>query len=346
VGFPERLPGGMIGSAATRATRDQSDIVMSANVFCCHYSGSRTEPRYEMWREEFARRWLPGDFEPVTGSCFAVEASGTKHSFLDLCNMQATPLRIERRDDIVPDAAGYRFLVVASGSRLQACQRGRSIDLSFGQMVRMSADEPAQVTHLTEGDRWSIRISQKLLGEFCRSVDDKIACRIDAGGELTNLVLQQIKTAHRFGPKLDASANYTIAQHLLDLVGLCLGADRDAAHIAGHRGLAAARLEAIKSEILRGLGRSDMGLAQIALNHGLSTRYVQHLFELSGTSFTSFVLERRLLLAHRLLREPKSRWRKVSDVASAAGFSDISYFNRAFRARFGARPTDVRKGVD
>ena len=89
-----------------------------------------------------------------------------------------------------------------------------------------------------------------------------------------------------------------------------------------------------------------MGLAQVARNHGLSIRYVQHLFELCGTSFTSFVLEHRLLLAHRLLREPKSRWRKVSDIASAAGFSDISYFNRAFRARFDARPTDVRKGVD
>jgi AraC-like DNA-binding protein len=87
-------------------------------------------------------------------------------------------------------------------------------------------------------------------------------------------------------------------------------------------------------------------LAQIAANHRLSTRYVQHLFELSGTSFTRFVLEQRLLLAHRLLREPKSRWRKISEVCAAAGFSDISYFNRAFRARFGARPTDVRASFE
>ena len=49
--------------------RNQSDLVMSANVFCCHYSGSRTEPRYEMWREEFARRWLPGDFGHIPRCC-------------------------------------------------------------------------------------------------------------------------------------------------------------------------------------------------------------------------------------------------------------------------------------
>jgi AraC-like DNA-binding protein len=63
---------------------------------------------------------------------------------------------------------------------------------------------------------------------------------------------------------------------------------------------------------------------------------------MSGQSFTSFVLEQRLLAAYRLLREPKSRWRKVSDIAAATGFSDISYFNRVFRNRFSATPTEVR----
>ena len=125
-GFPGEVVGRYDGVCRDQSDRNQSDLVMSANVFCCHYSGSRTEPRYEMWREEFARRWLPVDLEPVTGSCFAVEISGTKHSFLDLCNMQATPIHMRRRNDIVPDAAGHRFLLVASGSRLQARQRGDS----------------------------------------------------------------------------------------------------------------------------------------------------------------------------------------------------------------------------
>jgi AraC-like DNA-binding protein len=187
----------------------------------------------------------------------------------------------------------------------------------------MSGDEAARLTQLTEGNRWSIRIPHRLVADMCRSVEDKITRPI-AKSELGNLLLHQIETAHRFGPKLDAVA----------------------AHIARHRGLAAARLDAIKAEILLNLGSSDLALTTIAANHGLSTRYIQHLFELSGESFTGFVLEQRLLSAHRLLREPKSRWRKVSDVAAGAGFSDISYFNRAFRARFGATPSEVRASLD
>jgi AraC-like DNA-binding protein len=127
---------------------------------------------------------------------------------------------------------------------------------------------------------------------------------------------------------------------------LCLGADGDSAHLAARRGLAAARFDAIKAEILKNLGRPEIGLARIAANHRLKKRYVQRLFEQTGTSFTSFVLEQRLLLAHRLLSDPQLRWRKISDIAVGAGFSDISYFNRAFRSRFGATPREVRADLD
>lgn len=315
---------------------------MSTTMFHCRYAGKTSGLPYETWREECGRRWIAVDFQPVGQDYVAYEMRGTQHSFLALCTMRGTPVRMERRDN---QTRGYAYLILASNSRLHAYQRGRSIDLSRGQMTLMSADEPARLIQLAEGNRWSIRIPLKLLSDFCRHLDDKIARPI-ASSELTKLLLHQIETAHRFGPKLDACANYATAQYVFDVVGLCLGANSDAAYIAEHRGLAAARLDAVKAELLSNLGRSELGLAQIAARHGISTRYVQHLFELSGTSFTSFVLEQRLLLAHRLLREPKSHRCKISDIAAAVGFSDISYFNRAFRARFGATPKDIRAGFD
>jgi AraC-like DNA-binding protein len=35
---------------------------------------------------------------------------------------------------------------------------------------------------------------------------------------------------------------------------------------------------------------------------------------------------------------------KISDIALAAGFNDVSYFNRRFRVPFGASPTQYRGG--
>jgi AraC-like DNA-binding protein len=50
----------------------------------------------------------------------------------------------------------------------------------------------------------------------------------------------------------------------------------------------------------------------------------------------------RLQRAFALLIEPPGSARRISDIALEAGFSDISHFNRLFRARFGVSPRGVR----
>jgi AraC-like DNA-binding protein len=53
------------------------------------------------------------------------------------------------------------------------------------------------------------------------------------------------------------------------------------------------------------------------------------------------VLEQRLARAHRLLSDPRFADRTVGALAREAGFGDLSYFNRTFRRRFGASPSDM-----
>jgi AraC-like DNA-binding protein len=318
---------------------------MSTAVFHSQYAGRTSGPRYEAWREEFARKWISVDFNPIDDDYIASEINATQLSFVTLATMRGTPLHFDRRNDAGRDASSKFFLVLASGCRMRTFQRGRSIDLAPGEMTLMSGDEPARVTQATKGVRWSLRIPRQHLADMCRNVDDRITRRL-ANSELGNLLLHQVETANRFGPRLDAAANHRTAQYILDLVALCLGIGGDGADIARQRGLTAVRLQVIKTEILASLGNPKLGLTRIAANHRVSTRYVQHLFGLSGESFTGFVLEQRLLSAHRLLRDPANRNGKISCVAAAAGFSDISYFNRAFRARFGATPGDIRANSD
>jgi AraC-like DNA-binding protein len=123
-----------------------------------------------------------------------------------------------------------------------------------------------------------------------------------------------------------------------------LGADREEKELATARGYAAARLELMKRDVLDNLDRSDLTICSIAQAHGLSPRQAQRVFAQTGTTFTKFVLEQRLLLARRVLGERPHRPSKVSTIAYATGFSDLSYFNRAFRKRFGVTPTDMRVG--
>jgi AraC-like DNA-binding protein len=132
------------------------------------------------------------------------------------------------------------------------------------------------------------------------------------------------------------------ASHIYDLAALAMGATRDVAEIAKNRGLAAARLRQIKSDIAADLSRDHLSIRGIALRQGISPRYVQLLFENQGTTFTEYVRNARLDRARRMLMDPRLADRSISAIAFEAGFSDLSHFNKAFRRRFGGTPSDLR----
>ncbi|WP_287222904.1 helix-turn-helix domain-containing protein [Mesorhizobium sp.] len=54
------------------------------------------------------------------------------------------------------------------------------------------------------------------------------------------------------------------------------------------------------------------------------------------------MLELRLHRAHKTLSQRGNDGMRVSEIAMASGFSDVSYFNRCFRRRFGYTPTSAR----
>jgi AraC-like DNA-binding protein len=78
----------------------------------------------------------------------------------------------------------------------------------------------------------------------------------------------------------------------------------------------------------------------VAAHLGVTPRYLQMLFESSGESFSKFLLAERLEVARRVLLADPAR--PIGVVAFAAGFNDLSYFNRTFRRRLGGTPTDTR----
>jgi AraC-like DNA-binding protein len=131
---------------------------------------------------------------------------------------------------------------------------------------------------------------------------------------------------------------------LADLIALALGAKGDAAEIAIGRGLRAARLREALAVIEARFADPALSTEMVARALGLSRRYLNTLLLESGRTFAERVLELRLQKACAMLSDIRNDASKVSDIALAAGFNDVSYFNRRFRARFGASPTQYRGG--
>jgi len=110
-------------------------------------------------------------------------------------------------------------------------------------------------------------------------------------------------------------------------------------------GLRAARLGAIKNDILGNLRQHGLSIHGLASRHGISVGYVRQLFAAEGTTFSEFVLQQRLETAHYMLRDPGFANRSISAIAVEAGFGDLAGFNRAFRRHYGVVAAEVREAA-
>jgi AraC-like DNA-binding protein len=131
--------------------------------------------------------------------------------------------------------------------------------------------------------------------------------------------------------------------HMHDLIAATIGPSRDGRTIAEGRGIAAARLRAVMVDIRTNLCDGDLSVDKIARRHCVTPRYIYKLFEREGLTFSAFVLGQRLVRAYSILSDPRHADCSISSVAYGVGFGDLSYFNRTFRRRYAATPTDVRQ---
>jgi AraC-like DNA-binding protein len=133
-----------------------------------------------------------------------------------------------------------------------------------------------------------------------------------------------------------------IASHVYELATLAFGAPCEGVGADGV-GVRAARLRAIKADIVANLADAELSVSAVAARQGVTPRYVHKLFEYDGMTYSGFVVGQRLERVLRMLTDPRCAGHSISTPAFGAGFGDLSYFNRAFRRRYGATPSDLRR---
>jgi AraC-like DNA-binding protein len=185
-------------------------------------------------------------------------------------------------------------------------------------------------------------VPAQAIAPLVTDVGDLIARRVPHDTEALRLLVRYLDVLEEKGtPRTPALKRLTVT-YVHDLFALALGATREATEIANGRGVRAARLQAIKRDITENLDRPDLTVDDVAAGHGITPRYVQMLFELEGTTFSEFLLVQRLDRARRMLISPRFADRTIGAIAFEVGFNDLSYFNRTFRRRFGATPSEMR----
>lgn len=101
------------------------------------------------------------------------------------------------------------------------------------------------------------------------------------------------------------------------------------------------RLQAVRAFIENNLAWNDLSPAKTAEALGISVRQLHMLFEPMETTFSRYVLNRRLERAQQILAADPDR--KVIEVALTCGISSSTVFYRGFREAFGMNPSEYRR---
>jgi AraC family transcriptional regulator, positive regulator of tynA and feaB len=89
----------------------------------------------------------------------------------------------------------------------------------------------------------------------------------------------------------------------------------------------------------------ELGAATLAARFRCSERYVHRLFAITGRSVGEHVNEKRIAACTRKLLDQDSVHRTIAEIAFAAGFRDISHFNRLFKRCHGSAPREFRRAT-
>lgn len=299
------------------------------------------QDRVPVWREFFGRQLLQLEIEPAPHVPFHVDMTVRSAPGLHVTSCLQSPVCLTRTRALIADGNDdIGLFVTTSGGA--AAQWGREMIFDAGDAVVVHAAEASTCATPTAARYRCLHMRRAALAPFVADLDDATLLRIVPNSDELQYLLSYAHFLEEQPTLADPHVAQAAALHLRDLFALVLGARRDAAFVARGRGLRAARLQAIKRCIMDNLSDGRLTVSAVAARHRVTPRYVQRLFEGEGTTFSEYVLDQRLTRARQMLADLRYAGWTVSAIALEAGFGDVSYFNRRFRRRFGASPTDVR----
>jgi AraC-like DNA-binding protein len=291
--------------------------------------------------EVFARQMCRLEFEPLSEGPLDVDATLLALPGLNVGWCQsAMSARWSRTDGLVKDGDDTFSLIMPLAGSVMRSQRGQDLDAQPGEGVGILHSEPGGI-QFRQLDDIAVMVPRSALAPLVPDLE-AAANRLVVNDALRLLKLYLMPWRENFNVT-DPAVRRLAVTHVHDLVAMALGATRDAAAIANGRGVRAARLKAVKADIAAKLTTRDLSVDTVAKRQRVSPRYIHMLFDSEGTTFSQFVLAARLACAHRMLLHPRYAQQSISAIAYASGFGDLSHFNHAFRRRYGATPSEVRR---
>lgn len=191
-------------------------------------------------------------------------------------------------------------------------------------------------------DNISLTIPRSLLEPIVGDIDALHGLKLDSRRPTTALLAQHLRTLSDSMAAMTIREAASLADATVHLVAGCAGARLEAREAVGEA-VAGAILARVRRSIDAHLGDPELGPDLLCRLHGLSRARLYRLFEPIG-GVADYIRRRRLRRAFLDLVAPAERDTRVATIGYRWGFANEATFSRAFKARFGLSPSEVRAG--
>jgi AraC family transcriptional regulator, positive regulator of tynA and feaB len=271
---------------------------------------------------------------------------------LSVCGLAAAALRIDcgptaenfgrdayRSERTQRDArlagADYYYAVFQVAGRSTMTQNEEVAPLAVGDVALLDAAQPA--TCSADDAQWlRVQLPRQSLVSHLGCEPQGGSCA-RGGIPAASLLFDLVRDADAADEPASSPADSYMQLAVYDLLG-ALFAPSDPLPVSRHADRLFARVRGVIKE---GFADPDFGPRDVAVETGISLRYLQKLFTAHGSTCSEFIYSLRLDHAAHLLhrRASLATSQPLSEIAYACGFRDYTHFARKFRHRFGYPPS-------
>jgi AraC family transcriptional activator of tynA and feaB len=308
------------------------------------WSTTEVEPhlRFEYWKDLIIGAMLDANVTQRSGDDFNATVSTRRLRDTAFTSFHSPPYEVDRRSKDISRDNGDAYLLslqlegnaeirqgdhamVLNPGDLSMVDSGRPFSVRFSRDVRrMIAILPRRTVHRYAPMRWNMNALP--IGETAPCVDllrEYILRLADPAFSVDDAVAEVL------GENLCALLGVVVSHHFSDLADI---------HSQGDL-----QLEALLAYIRRNCSNPGLSPSTAAAHLRVSVRTLHKLMERTERSFGEWLLDERLHRCVGILQDPNQVRRKISDIAWACGFNDLSHFNNMFKSRLDTTPSDLRR---
>jgi len=302
--------------------------------------------RKDQWIASLSSGYAHLHADPAAEMSFDGELRIARTSEVSVGSIRGTVKSISRTANDIASENTDNVVLLCNADSSSMCveQSGRSVELAAGAFVLIEQREPSWIK-LADGKCGliAVQVERARVRQRCVDLEDRFMAAVPQQSSAIDLVRAYVKVLAGQQHPGPLSIMQFAADHIADLITAAVaGAKGEVAELASLRGLRAARLQAVLAKIADNFANPGISAQGVAKELGLSARYVHDLLQETGISFSERVLELRLQRARKMLSQRQNDAMRISEIALMNGFSDMSYFNRCFRRRFGCTPSGAR----